>query len=90
MALKKQKLTNADLKFVRRFACELDGCDENFVFKTTAEKLGAAGGCWCSGLTAVQPRLASVSVCRPVSSSCAPYPTNAVSFTSKSDVSDFT
>ncbi|MGG7646298.1 hypothetical protein ACQ5SP_15920 [Rhodovulum sp. YNF3179] len=44
MALKKQNLTDADLKFIRKFACELDGCDENFVFKTTVEKLGAAGG----------------------------------------------
>jgi hypothetical protein len=44
VALKKKTPTDADLKFVRKFACEIDGCDENFVFKTTTERVTAAGG----------------------------------------------
>lgn len=43
MALKKKNITKSDVKFIRKFACQIDGCDENFVFKTTAEKLAAAG-----------------------------------------------
>ena len=44
MVLKKKNLTDADLNFLRKFACEIDRCDENFVFKTTTEKVAAAGG----------------------------------------------
>lgn len=41
MVVKKKILSKADVKFIQKYACKIEGCDENFVFKTTVEKLNA-------------------------------------------------
>ena len=51
MVLKKQMLTNADVKFVHNFACDLDGCDLAFLFTKTVVRLNAAGGEFYLGKT---------------------------------------
>jgi len=42
--LKKAVLKDEDKRFISKFACWIDGCDENFVFRTTRDKLAARGG----------------------------------------------
>jgi hypothetical protein len=42
--IKNVVLKDADKRFISKYACWIDGCDENFFFKTTRDKLAARGG----------------------------------------------